>query len=356
MTLLTVDTSALSLDETVGTLLAHRFTSDASMILQVSELAPVVLHVISNHKTEITSRFLADPRIRWPDLVAAAQNYPTASLRAILAAAVLFDENPSPSIRHQLSDIKSIGLFTFANSYADRSNSALLRSLAVHALMRELVEVPAGPFVYGATPEELEAEYRLLYRIRETTAANMEAWLGFNHTRRVLETERYFISRGPVTRRLYAEYTGVQVPAEMEEHPAVQITWDEARRFAEWACCRLPTEIEWEKAVRGTDGRTYSWGNTPDLSRCNVVQSNHNGTTPVGYYQNHSPFGCLDGNGNVWEWTGSSYSEMNPKKVIRGGSWVCSMEFARCTSRCWDAPDDRSVAVGFRLVLSDPHV
>ena len=137
------------------------------------------------------------------------------------------------------------------------------------------------------------------------------------------------------------------------DHPVVQVTWGDAEAYAGWAGKRLPTEQEWEKAARGTDGRHYPWGNQePERGLCNF-DKNENGTTPVGKYspQGDSPYGCVDMAGNVWEWTASQ--DESGGKVLRGGGWSHPAENVRLTLPSPHHPDDRYDTDGFRCVWSD---
>ena len=87
-------------------------------------------------------------------------------------------------------------------------------------------------------------------------------------------------------------------------HPVVYVSWNDAQSFCEWAGLFLPTEQQWEKAARGTDGRMYPWGKDPPTTDLCNFNSNVGDTTPVGRYspQGDSPYGIVDMAGNVWEW------------------------------------------------------
>ncbi len=135
--------------------------------------------------------------------------------------------------------------------------------------------------------------------------------------------------------------------------PVVGVSFYEAEAYAKWAGKELPTEMQWERAARGTDGREYPWGNEFDKEKCNCRESGHGKTTRVNMYHNGvSPEGCYDMAGNVWEWTASFYDKDKKNRyVLRGGSWILAFpDYFRCAYRYDDFPGYGFDDVGFRCV------
>ena len=195
----------------------------------------------------------------------------------------------------------------------------------------EAVKIPAGEFLYGDNKEKRRLDE---FWIARTPVTN--------------EQYKFFVDATKHTPPRHWE--NGRIPAGKEKHPVVYVSWDDAQAFCKWAGARLPSEQEWEKAARGTDGRTYPWGNQePDKTRCNFSM-NIGDTTPVGNYPAGAN-GLFDMVGNVWEWCADWYDSQQEGRVLRGGSFNYDASNVRCAFRGWNYPDYRLNNRGFRVVL-----
>jgi formylglycine-generating enzyme required for sulfatase activity len=224
-----------------------------------------------------------------------------------------------------------------------------------------LVYIPAGEFIMGSAEKDAAADPD-------------------EKPQHTVYVDAFWIDRTEVTNDMYRQcvrsgecsepaHSRRYHSAAHANHPALGISWDQAVQYCAWAGRRLPTEAEWEKAARGTDGRLYPWGmEAPEASRLNF---NHlvDDTAAVGNYPDGaSPYGVLDMAGNVWEWVLDGYDEeyyaaspeRNPgggtsvnQRVLRGGSWSSEAHNVRLSNRFWAFPG-RNDTDGFRCAWSDP--
>ncbi|HEX6383727.1 MAG TPA: SUMF1/EgtB/PvdO family nonheme iron enzyme [Anaerolineae bacterium] len=211
---------------------------------------------------------------------------------------------------------------------------------------KEMVRIPAGEFLYGEKKEKVHLDE---YWIGKTpvTHAEYKRLLDANPKHPVPFTDRDWARpyNWDQKRRTY--------PADKVGHPVVLVSWRDAKAYADWAGVRLPTEQEWEKAARGTDGRAYPWGNRWRKDHCNTREAGINGTTVVGRFspRGDSPYGCVNMAGNVWEWTESWDDETKDRRVLRGGSWFVDQVLARAAARNQYRPSYRYSINGFRVVV-----
>lgn len=241
--------------------------------------------------------------------------------------------------------------------------------------LEETVVVPAGSFLMGTDSPRTDSQ---------------------NRPQHAVELPSYRIDKFPVTQAEFARFVeatkhrppldwdGGAIPDGKRLHPVTMVSWYDARAYCAWEGKRLPTEAEWEKAARGTDGRRWPWGNRMDAEKLNTYY--HVGSsTEVTHYQNGvSPYGVFDMAGNVSEWTSSDFAPyegsdaaadiFQPKKVEatsaadrgmkvadlvpvegvykvrRGGSWKSDPFSTSAYHRNFSMPHYASDFFGFRCV------
>jgi formylglycine-generating enzyme required for sulfatase activity len=243
-----------------------------------------------------------------------------------------------------------------------------------------MVYVPSGWFVMGVNADEADRLARRLgYKDYHAIAA--EEWF----PRRRVWLPGYFVDKYEVTLGQWERYAAATKYApklakvaetmarDKSLFPAVNITWAEAQHYANWARKQLPGEAQWEKAARGTDGRTYPWGEAPlsaeygvfvDLKTNKPTAIQRVGSKPAGA----SPYGCLDMAGNAYEWTADWFEPYpnNPEAermlsytghqngVLRGGSFYHADHAYGAAKRFGFRPDETYYHVGFRCVWTPP--
>ncbi len=156
-------------------------------------------------------------------------------------------------------------------------------------------------------------------------------------------------------------------PEKIDKYPVDRISWNDADAFCRWKGIRLPTEGEWEKAARGIDGRTYSWGNLYDAQKANTEDAGIGWSAPVGSFpEDRSPFGLYDVSGNLLEWTSSHYLPYKGNQlkdgrwsahsyVLRGGSFLLPGKlFGRPAHRSTAYSGYAHRAFGFRCARDAP--
>ncbi len=199
----------------------------------------------------------------------------------------------------------------------------------------EWVEIPAGNFLFGQFPKETWCDGFYITRYPVTNAQY-----------------KFFLDAHPEfgLPEHWIKETGTY-PVDIANHPVVNVSFYAAQAFCKWMGVRLPTDKEWQKAARGTDGRTFPWGEDWVAGKyCNSLRAKVGTTSPVNAYElGKSPFGVWDMAGNVWEWTASCYKDL---QIIHGGSWKSNESSIWIPN--WDisSPDFVSSTLGFRCVTS----
>ena len=265
---------------------------------------------------------------------------------------------------------------------ASPAGSSGFRSAAWFLPNEELlgfVEIPAGPFLMGSDVAI------------DTLAFENERWAD-TRALGTVDLPAFYIGRYEVTVaqfKAFVEATGFRVDDQAlrgpPNHPVVAVSWPDALAYCRWLettlrewpqtpprlrrllrdgwRVSLPSEAEWEKAARGTDGRIYPWGNEPRRDRANYEGTI---TTPVGTFScPECPFDLFDMSGNVWEWTQSPYQsypydptddredlEADALWVMRGGHFGDPERYVRTAIRGGADPGARRSFIGFRVAIS----
>lgn len=228
-----------------------------------------------------------------------------------------------------------------------------------HAHGGVLLRVPRGAFQMGPRRRSVWLD---AFHIDQRPVTNRQF-------KRFMEATGYRPA-GQAARRFLAHWRGGEIPAGLDDHPVVYVSWLDAAAYSSWAGLRLPTEAEWEKAARGTDGRRYPWGRTnPGTRHAHFNRSPQVGTAPVGRYPDGaSPYGVEDMAGNIYEWCadaddarfyeqGPARNPQNPcdaqgcNAVVRGGAWMFDAPALRTWARSSFPSSYQLNMVGFRCAL-----
>ncbi len=264
-----------------------------------------------------------------------------------------------------------------------------------------MVLIPGGTFEMGIAEEDLEVLVDMGKKVPHMSMTHAKWWFGDEVPKHVVEVEPFYLDTYEVTNRQFKQFieeAKYDAQGEWEkyatedrmDHPVVNVTWNDANAYAEWAGKRLPTEAEWEYAAKGgKDVKWFPWGDEPDGTKANYRHKGESffagvvrlmglrkmGTKPVGSYEPNG-FGVYDMVGNVSEWCVDThqpypnapiadwpYIKRGPfakkdaktyyGKVQRGGNWNSpNPVYVRITGRTGFDPMTYNNNLGFRCAKS----
>jgi formylglycine-generating enzyme required for sulfatase activity len=224
----------------------------------------------------------------------------------------------------------------------------------------DMVLIPEGDFVMGSDANDGRIGFEVGVDSMPKHTVSVKAFSIDRYEVTVGPYRRFVEATGHEPPSIWKDYKPFGYPAPEDDHPVIDVNYFDAEAYCEWVGKRLPTEAEWEKAARGTDGRIWPWGNQLDLNRLNTEDSKRNWTTQVGHFaQGASPYGVYDMAGNAMEWTSSilqsypgSARTIAPDRkfrILRGGSWgMPANPFARPAHRSYRLADLAQPDFGFR--------
>ncbi|HEU4685459.1 MAG TPA: formylglycine-generating enzyme family protein [Nitrospira sp.] len=247
---------------------------------------------------------------------------------------------------------------------AHDTQTALKQERERHAKIdsASMVLIPAGPFMMGRP--DAAADEQPVHRVL------LGAFYIDGHEITVAEYAKFLEEEDVDPPLLWQETRN----GDHLQKPVLGVDWYDAGSYCRWSNKRLPTEAEWEKAARGTDGRMYPWGNAPPAPRhANFGREKGQGYSAVAtvgsFGDGRSPYGVLDMAGNVWEWVADRYDEhyyqhspennprgpaSGPLRVLRGGAWNSAAPIIAATNRSAHVPSVRRGDVGFRCARDAP--
>lgn len=323
--------------------------ADAEAMIRAMTRTAVRIETARLQEPPAASAGPADPTVGWPKGAASRDPLPR------------MQPGPVPGDRAAEQDAAPVAV---VNRQLRAAQEEELRKLAARGISppEGIVLVPAGEFLMG--------EEGGLPDARPMHRSSLSAfWIDAHEVTNMRYRSCVLsgVCTPPKDRRVFDDL-------QRGQYPVANVTWSQARVFCQWSGRRLPTEAEWEKAARGTDGRRYPWGNSEEPIKRGVkereLRGDANGIEPVGSLAGtESPYGVFDLVGNVWEWVKDWYAEdfyaaappHDPQgplrgsfRVLRGGDWSQSPLELRASYRGWDEMTYWGPTLGFRCAADVP--